>query len=315
MNSPNVASSSSVSHSLRSKPLSGIAMVLCAALLWGTTGTAQSFAPLTLSPYVVGAMRLVMAALFFAMYLSLMPRGAVPLAAALRTLSWRWVVAAGACIAVYNLTFFAGVKASGVAVGTAVAIGSGPIWAGVLQFALTGKAPRAVWWWGTLLAVAGGSLMVMGGGGAVQFTAIGIVLCLTAGLAYAAYALINKRLVTLSAPAVVTASVFTVAAALALPAAAVVSGSMVINSAGWLLVGYLGVVATGVSYLLFSSGLRSISGATGVTLALGEPLTAFVLAILVVGEHPGLLAYSGLGLVLAGLGLVIWTELKAEASH
>ena len=297
-------------------------MVLCAAVLWGTTGTAQSFAPLTLSPYVVGAMRLVMAALFFVIYLSLMSHGAVSLATGLRTLPWRWVATAGVCMAVYNLAFFAGVKASGIAVGTAVAIGSGPIWAGVLQFVFTGKAPRGVWWWGTLLAVTGGSLMVMSGGGdgggsvgAMSFSTSGIVMCLLAGMAYAAYALINKRLVALAAPAVVTASVFVIAAALAFPLAVAVSDSMAINSAGWMLVGYLGVVATGVSYLLFSSGLRSISGVTGVTLALGEPLTAFVLAILVVGEHPGLLAYSGLGLVLAGLGLVIWTELKAQSKH
>ena len=46
----------------------------------------------------------------------------------------------------------------------------------------------------------------------------------------------------------------------------------------------LGLVATGLSYLLFSSALRFISGATGVALALAEPLTAFTLAVLVLGE-------------------------------
>ena len=33
-------------------------MVLLAAMLWGTTGTAQSLAPAGLSPYWVGALRL-----------------------------------------------------------------------------------------------------------------------------------------------------------------------------------------------------------------------------------------------------------------
>ena len=285
-----------------------MAMVLVAAVLWGTTGTAQSFAPLALSPYLVGAMRLVMAALFFGVCLLVLRRSPQ---AAPGPLPWRPVVLAGACMALYNLSFFAGVKASSVALGTAVAIGSGPIWAGLLQFASTGRAPRAVWWWGTLLAVAGGSLMVMGGAQSLSLSVSGIALCLMAGLSYAAYALINKRMVALAAPAVVTARVFTVAAALALPAAAWLADSLVLSPSGWLVVSYLGVVATGISYLLFSSGLRAISGATGVTLALAEPLTAFLLAMLVVGERPGLSAFAGLVLVLAGLGLVIWTELRA----
>jgi DME family drug/metabolite transporter len=74
---------------------------------------------------------------------------------------------------------------------------------------------------------------------------------------------------------------------------------------------YLGVVATGVAYLLFSNALRRISGATGVTLALAEPVTAFGLAIVVVHETPSVLAFLGLAGVLAGLGLVIWSELRS----
>jgi drug/metabolite transporter, DME family len=296
--------------------MTGILMVLCAAVLWGTTGTAQSFAPLTLSPYVVGAMRLAMSAVFFAGYLGV-TRQRTPTglqASTWAALPWRWVLSAGACMAVYNLTFFAGVKASSVAVGTAVAIGSGPIWAGMLQFAVTGKAPSAVWWWGTVLAVAGGSLMVMGGAHSVAFSVSGIALCLAAGLTYAAYALINKRLVAQSPPAVVTAGVFSTAAVMAMPVAWCLSDTVVLSGSAWLVVSYLGFVATGVAYLLFSSGLRYISGATGVTLALGEPVMAFLLAIVVIGERPGVMAVCGLGLVLLGLALVIRTELQAEKS-
>ena len=43
----------------------GVLLVLIAAMLWGTTGTAQSFAPAGMSPLWVGALRLVMAGLFF----------------------------------------------------------------------------------------------------------------------------------------------------------------------------------------------------------------------------------------------------------
>jgi DME family drug/metabolite transporter len=78
---------------------------------------------------------------------------------------------------------------------------------------------------------------------------------------------------------------------------------------GWLVVAWLGVVATGVSYLLFGSALRFISAATGVALALGEPLTAFTLAVLVLGEPLRASGLVGIAAILAGLALVIAAEL------
>ncbi|WP_326537603.1 DMT family transporter [Pseudorhodoferax sp.] len=298
--------------SLTPRPAHGVLMVLLAALAWGTTGTAQSFAPSTLSPVWLGALRLLVSAVFFALLLLFTrrflrwPRLGLPFLAL--------AFVAGLAMAGYNLAFFAGVRASGVAVGTAVALGSGPIWAGLLQ-ALGGHKPSARWWAGSLLAVAGGALMVGSGGSqAVPLSATGLGLCLLAGLSYAVYALVNKRLVAAAAPALVTFVVFTLAALIAVPAAALLAGPAVLGERDLLIAGYLGVVATGVAYLLFSHALRHISAATGVTLALAEPVTAFVLAVLVVGERPGWAAAAGGLLVLAGLVLVVLAELRRPAA-
>ena len=287
-------------------PMRGVLMVLLAAVCWGTTGTAQSFAPPTLSAYWVGALRLLASAVFFAAVLAATRSGS-----GWRQLPWGGVAIAGLGMAAYNLAFFAGVRATGVAVGTAVALGSGPIWAGLLQ-ALGGQRPPGRWWVGTALAVTGGVLMVGGGerDPAQPITALGLGLCLLAGLAYAVYALVNKRLVTAAAPSLVTCAVFTLAAAVALPLAAVIAGPLVLTARDALIAAYLGVVATGVAYLLFSHALRHISAATGVTLALAEPVTAFVLAVLVVGERPGWVAAGGGLLVLAGLLVVVFAELR-----
>lgn len=287
-------------------------MVLGAAVLWGSTGTAQSLAPAGLSAYWVGALRLVIATAFFAAYVLWGPARA-RWAADLAALSWRWVLLAGACMAVYNLSFFAGVRSLGVAVGTAIAIGSGPVWAGLLQMGASRRPPPPVWWAGTLLAVAGGAGMVLQGRDDALVTPAGLALCLAAGLSYAAYALINKRLVGDHPPAVVTWGVFGCAAGLAVPVAAALSGSCATTPSGWAVLVYLGVVATGVAYLLFSHALRHISGATGVALALGEPVTAFVLAIVVVQEQPGAAAFAGLAAVLAGLALVVRAEVSEGA--
>lgn len=288
--------------------LHGVLMALAAAVLWGTTGTAQSLGPAGLSPLWVGALRLVIAGLFFALLVAWAGRGAWQ---SLAQLHWQRAVLAAVCVAVYNLSFFAGVKAVGVALGTAVAIGSGPIWAGLMQTVLQRRWPAPIWWGGTLLGVAGGTLMALDGAQRMPFNIGGIALCLLSGLAYSTYALLNQQMVRQVHPGAVNLVVFGGAAVLAVLAAVVLGAPWAMSSGAWGVMLYLGVVATGVAYLLFSNALRRISGATGVTLALAEPVTAFVLAIVVVHETPSVLAFVGLAGVLAGLGLVIWAELRS----
>lgn len=288
-------------------PLRGVTLVLLAALCWGTTGTAQSFGSGATSAYWVGALRLLVSAVFFGLLLA-----ATGGLAMLARLPRAPVLLAGLGMAAYNLAFFAGVKATGVAVGTAVALGSGPIWAGLLQ-ALGGQRLPGRWWLGTALAVAGGIVMVGAGSpGGQPLSVLGIALCLLAGLSYAGYALVNARLVAAAAPAPVTAAVFGVATLIALPAALAIAGLPAPTARDGLVVLWLGVVATGVAYLLFSHALRHIAAATGVTLALAEPVTAFVLAVLVVGERPGWAAAGGGLLVLAGLLIVVVAELRGR---
>jgi drug/metabolite transporter, DME family len=297
-----------------SRSLFGVAMALVAAVLWGTTGTAQSFAVGSTSPFWVGALRLVVASTFFGVIGAVgsrNPTKGAPLSSPLSSPACRLVLVSGVCIAAYNLAFFAGVQMSGVGLGTAIAIGSGPIWAGMLQSVLAKKAPPAEWWIGMSLAVAGGVALVATAQGLVAWTTRGLLLCLVAGLAYSSYALVSQRLVREFPPTVVVRWVFVVAACIAVPVATVLPGAFTPSWTNWLVVTYLGVAATGVSYLLFGHALRHISGATGVTLALAEPVTAFALSIWLLSYRPTVGGYVGLGLVLAGLLLVIRTELRA----
>lgn len=285
-------------------PLRGVAMVLAAAVLWGTTGTAQGLWPLSLPADWVGALRLAVAALAFWALQAVRP-GHTPW----RALPWRGMAAAGACMVVYNLSFFAGVRACGVAVGTAVAIGSGPLWAGALQALLHGQRPAPAWWAGTAVSVAGVVAMawgggLLGGGG----SALGIGLCLLTGLSYAVFALVNQGLVQRADPARVTTGVFTLAALGAVPVALAWSGLPQLSATEAGVVLWLGVASTALAYWLFGHALRHVSAATGVVLALAEPVTAFVLAVAVLGERPGLAGVAGLAAVLAGLALVVRAE-------
>lgn len=313
-----------VRNSSASSSAVGIAFVSVAAVLWGTTGTAQSLGAGGLSPFWVGAAQLAVSSLFLGALLAVSHwrlrgragQGVAPVQPLLPNpvhlgLRPAWFVLASMGIGGYSIFFYEGVTLTGVAVGTAVAIGSGPIWAGLMQ-ALVLRAPlSALWWAGTLVSVAGGAAMVMARGGATLSWS-GLALCLLAGLSYAGYALINKRLVTHMSPRVVNFYVFTGAAGMAVPIALVQSGLPRWSLAAVLVVVYLGVVVSGLAHMLFSIGLRSISGPTGVTLSLIEPVAAFVLAVWVVGERQPLQSWLGLLAVLAGLMLVIGAEMRAQ---
>lgn len=254
---------------LKPNPLLGVLLVLAAAALWGTTGTAQSLADGSLSAYWFGALRLAAASLFFAGCVAASRK----LASADSTLKRgklerRDVLGAGLCMAVYNLAFFAGIGTTGVALGTAIALGSGPIWAGLLQAVLHRRRPTAAWWTGTAVAAAGGVLMTLGGDWRTKgFDGVGILLCLLSGLSYAAYTLLNTRMARVAPASTITLQAFGVAAAVALPVAWLVGGAPAFTGADLAAVAYTGVVTAGVPYLLFSQALRHITPATGVTLA------------------------------------------------
>jgi DME family drug/metabolite transporter len=86
-----------------------------------------------------------------------------------------------------------------------------------------------------------------------QHLPAGMALCLLAGLSYAAYALVNQALVSASVwPRSMPACRPAVAARFGLAGAAAAD-----QRRGWAVVIYLGMVATGFAYLLFSVGLRA----------------------------------------------------------
>ena len=76
----------------------------------------------------------------------------------------RLVLLSGLCVAAYQATFFAAVDDTGVAVGTVVAIGSAPVFTGLMARAFTGERLSGRWAAATALGCAGVCTLVLGGG-------------------------------------------------------------------------------------------------------------------------------------------------------
>lgn len=283
---------------------SGSGLVLLASMLWGTTGTAQSFAPAEAPSTAIGALRLVVAGLTLVALVGLRGgwRGLT-----LTGWPWRAHLLAALGVAAYQVTFFGGVRLTGVAVGTIIGIGSSPVFAGLMQYALHRRPPGLRWLVATGLAVAGCALLTFGGAGAeaeaVQVDPFGVLLTLGAGFSYALYTVASKGLVQCMPPDAAMAAVMGCGALLLLP-------FWVGTDLGWLtqpdfggllVVLHLGVVTTAVAYTVFARALLLIPAATAVTLTLMEPLTAAILGVVVVGEALTPLMLVGAGLVFAGL--------------
>ena len=283
-------------------------LVLAAALLFGTTGTAQAFAPAGAEPLAVGTVRL------------LIGGGALLALAAARGLvgaPTRWppvpTLAAAGGIAAYQACFFAGVAITGVAVGTVVALGSAPVFAGLLGLRFHGERPDRRWLLATALAVAGCGLLVMPAGG-LQVAPLGVLLALGAGTSYAVYAAESKRLLSRFPPDAVMAVTFALGAVLLSPVLLVVNLHWLVEPRGILVALHLGLVATALAYALFARGLKEVPTATAVTLTLAEPLTATTLGLVVLGERLTPPALAGVGLLLAGLA-ILSVRLDATPAH
>ncbi len=272
--------------------------VLGAAMLWGTTGTAQALSPPGTEPTAIGAVRLALGG--SALLVWALVRGALHNRQGWLTLP---TGLAGASMAAYQVCFFTAVRLTGVAIGTIVAIGSAPLLAGLLSFLVHREPPSRRWILATVLAILGGTLLVVSGR-QIHLQPAGILLAIGAGAAYAIYALTSKQLLGAHPPDAVTAVTFCLGAVLLAPFWLTASFQWLVQPRGLLVAFHLGLLATALAYMLFIRGLTTTPTATAVTLSLAEPLTASLLGIVVLGERLTPPAMLGGGLILAGLALL-----------
>lgn len=284
-------------------------------MLFGTTGTSQALGPDGTTPLSIGVMRMVIGGTGLAVLAFLLawrharrqPADAPRPRLGLRPVAL--MVLTGICITVYQPLFFVGTARNGVAVGTVIALGSAPILAGLLEWALTRRVPSAVWMLATALATIGVVLLGFGGeaGGAGGTDPIGILGSIGAGASFAVIANAQRRLLDAGwDPFTVVGAMGASAAAISVLILPFVDVSWLATPSGLTMALWLGFATMAIAYVLFTWGLSGLTAATAATLTLGEPLTASILGITVLGERLSLLAILGLVVLVAGLALLAW---------
>ena len=104
---------------------------------------------------------------------------------------------------------------------------------------------------------------------------------------------------------------FAAAALVLIPYVAMTSGVTlgVLDAAGWVCLLVVGVVHTGVTYCLYFSSLKELSGQQAAILSYIDPLVAVLISVTVLGESMTLMQAAGGALIL---GFTLLNELSAR---
>ena len=167
-------------------PGRAIFAVVAAAALFGTTGTARALGPDGTSVWTVGAIRIALGAI--TLWACSPSKQLQP---AMTGVNRNLVLCGAFGAALYQPAFFFGVERSGVAVGTVIALGSGPMFSGLIDLALHRRHPAMKWYTGTAVMLVGVAVLVAGGANdssEISLSLFGMLSAMAAGLGYAVYA-------------------------------------------------------------------------------------------------------------------------------
>lgn len=275
----------------------GPLLVIAGALCFSTTGTTQALAPEGASPMIIGALRLWVGGLAMLAWCFLTRQ--IP-----RCSTWPkgLTLLSALGILFYQLTFFAAVWRTGVAVGTVVAIGTSPIAAGLLGALFLREKPQKIWYPATAAAIIGLAFLSLSDN--IEADPLGLVLALVAGFSYGIYSVFSKTLARTYSPVQVMTVLFAIGAILITPVFFIYPTAWIASPPGILVSLHLGVVTTALAYTLYLSGLKLTPVAAGVTLGLFEPFAAACWGIFLLHEPVTLLQVTGIILLFLSTALL-----------
>ena len=272
------------------------------AAIWGGTFIAgriaapeMGTAPAALWRYIVASAALVVAAFVL--------EGGVP---RLSARQWIGVALLGATgVAAYNLFFMAGLQQ--VPAGRAsliTALNPAATLAGAALFFRERLAPHKLA--GIAVAIVGAAI-VIGRGNPLGLLSGGMGLgeayIFGAVMAWAAFTLIAKRLMTGLSPLAVTTCA-SLLGTMMLAAAVLVDGAPFVPAASmraWLAIAFLGVLGTAVAFVWYNDGVRRLGPARASIFINLVPVAALLLAWLLLGERVDASTIAGGALVLTGV--------------
>lgn len=285
--------------------LLGVAAVLFASIVWGTTGTAATFAP-DVGSAAIGSAAMGLGGLLQAL------RAGGSIARSLRLLM-RYralLLLGGASVAVYPLAFYGSMRLAGVAIGTVVTIGSAPLFSALIELAFDRTPLTRRWMAGALVGVVGIALLasakgVPGGPAGGEGVVAGILCGIVGGLTYALYSWVARRLMLRGVPSpAAMGATFGIGGLLLMPVLIATGGPFLASWTNLAVGAYMAVIPMFMGYVAFGFALARIPASMAITVTLVEPVVAAILAVAIVGERMQPSGWLGAVLVISCLVFV-----------
>lgn len=299
----------------------GLCYLIVAGIAWGTAGAAASLL-FRAGDLGIGALSFWRCLGGFLLLLAVRLLGPRPTPRTAPNRPWRRkalrIGAKGVALAVFQTAYFAAVAQTGLAVATVVALGAGPVLIAVgARLTLAERLGR-----GGAAAVAGaltglGVLVLGGGQAAVRLSGVALALLSAAG--YAVMTLLTRWWGRAGADGDGvgdTVWVFAVTGLCLLPLAlfeGLVPHTGHPGRVALLLV-YVAVVPTALAYRLYFAGAAVVRSATVSVIMLLEPVSAAVLAVVLLGEHLTVPTVTGTLLMLVAIAGLAVAEARARGT-
>lgn len=284
----------------------GVVAILFSAVVWGTTGTAATFAP-DVSAAAIGAAAMGVGGIAQAL---LAARGIVRSRAAL----WnqrRLLVIGAVSVAIYPLAFYGSMRLAGVTVGTVMTIGSAPLLSALIEYLLDRRNLTLRWSAGAFVGLIGMGLICVAenlshgeviGGDSVP---LGVFLGLIGGLTYALYSWsARKMMLQGTRSSVAMGATFGLGGLLLMPVLIVTGGPFLASWTNATVGIYMAAVPMFLGYISFGFGLARVQASMATVITLLEPVVAAILAVLIVKESLPILGWVGVAMVVGCLVII-----------
>lgn len=284
----------------------GVVAILFSAVVWGTTGTAATFAP-DVSAAAIGAAAMGVGGVAQALVAA---RGI----ARSRAVLWnqrRLLVVGALSVAIYPLAFYGAMRLAGVTVGTVITIGSAPLLSALIEYLLDRRHLTLRWSMGALVGLIGMGLICVAenlshgevvGGDSVP---LGVFLGLIGGLTYALYSWsARKMMLQGTRSSVAMGATFGLGGLLLMPVLIATGGPFLASWTNAAVGIYMAAVPMFLGYLAFGVGLARVQASMATVITLLEPVVAAVLAVLIVGERLPNIGWIGVVMVVGCLVII-----------
>ncbi|MFI6934373.1 DMT family transporter [Streptomyces sp. NPDC050287] len=296
----------------------GLAYLIVAGVAWGTAGAAGSLAyrASDIGPVALSFWRCAAGLVLLAAARLLRPCARAAVTQPLRRRALR-AGATGVGLAVFQTAYFAAVAATGLAVATVVTLGAGPVLIALGARLTLGERLGRGGIVAVAVALAGLGVLTLGGGGATV-RPWGVLLGLLSAAGCCVMTLLTRRWGRDGGVDAAGTSVaaFTVTSLCLLPFA--LAEGLVPHTAepGRLLclVAYIAAVPTALAYALYFAAAAVVRPAIVSVIMLLEPVSAAVLAVVLLGERLTAPTLAGTVLLLASVAGLAVAEARGGAA-